>query len=46
MWGVFTKTPLWRWSSVSKPLCSHDRLVGEDGLLEFKAPLPHAQIEY
>ena len=26
--------------------CSPDRLVGEDGLLEIKAPLPHTQIEY
>jgi hypothetical protein len=26
--------------------CSPDRLVGDDGLLEIKAPLPHTQIEY
>jgi len=26
--------------------CSPDRLVGEEGLLEIKAPLPHTQIEY
>jgi hypothetical protein len=26
--------------------CSPDRLVGEDGLLEIKAPLPQTQIEY
>ena len=26
--------------------CSPDRLVGEDGLLESKAPLPHTQVEY
>ena len=26
--------------------CSPDRLIGEDGLLEIKAPLPHTQIEY
>jgi YqaJ-like recombinase protein len=26
--------------------CSPDRLVGGDGLLEIKAPLPHTQIEY
>ena len=26
--------------------CSPDRLVGEHGLLEIKAPLPHTQIEY
>jgi YqaJ-like viral recombinase domain len=26
--------------------CSPDRLVGEDGLLEIKAPLPHTQVEY
>jgi hypothetical protein len=26
--------------------CSPDRLVGDEGLLEIKAPLPHAQIEY
>ena len=26
--------------------CSPDRLVGHDGLLEIKAPLPHTQIEY
>ena len=26
--------------------CSPDRLVGQDGLLEIKAPLPHTQIEY
>jgi hypothetical protein len=26
--------------------CSPDRLVGNDGLLEIKAPLPHTQIEY
>ena len=26
--------------------CSPDRLVGNDGLLEIKAPLPHTQVEY
>jgi hypothetical protein len=26
--------------------CSPDRLVGADGLLEVKAPLPHTQVEY
>jgi hypothetical protein len=26
--------------------CSPDRLVGDDGLLEIKAPLPHTQGEY
>jgi len=26
--------------------CSPDRLVGEEGLLEIKAPLPHTQVEY
>jgi hypothetical protein len=26
--------------------CSPDRLVGDDGLLEIKAPLPHTQVEY
>jgi hypothetical protein len=26
--------------------CSPDRLVGEDGLLEIKAPLPHTQVKY
>jgi YqaJ-like viral recombinase domain len=26
--------------------CSPDRLVGSDGLLEIKAPLPHTQVEY
>ena len=26
--------------------CSPDRLVGDKGLLEIKAPLPHTQIEY
>jgi len=26
--------------------CSPDRLVGDDGLLEIKAPLPHIQVEY
>ena len=26
--------------------CSPDRLVGEAGLLEIKAPLPHTQVEY
>ena len=26
--------------------CSPDRLVGADGLLEIKAPLPHTQVEY
>jgi hypothetical protein len=26
--------------------CSPDRLVGEQGLLEIKAPLPHTQVEY
>jgi hypothetical protein len=26
--------------------CSPDRLVGKDGLLEIKAPLPHTQVEY
>jgi hypothetical protein len=26
--------------------CSPDRLVGGDGLLEIKAPLPHTQVEY
>ena len=26
--------------------CSPDRLVGEHGLLEIKAPLPHTQVEY
>jgi YqaJ-like viral recombinase domain len=26
--------------------CSPDRLIGEDGLLEIKAPLPHTQVEY
>jgi YqaJ-like viral recombinase domain len=26
--------------------CSPDRLVGEDGLLEIKVPLPHTQVEY
>ena len=26
--------------------CSPDRLVGDEGLLEIKAPLPHTQIEY
>jgi hypothetical protein len=26
--------------------CSPDRLVGEDGPLEIKAPLPHTQVEY
>ncbi len=26
--------------------CSPDRLVGDDGLLEIKAPMPHTQIEY
>jgi len=26
--------------------CSPDRLVGDQGLLEIKAPLPHTQIEY
>jgi len=26
--------------------CSPDRLVGEDGLLEIKAPLPQTQVEY
>ena len=26
--------------------CSPDRLIGDEGLLEIKAPLPHTQIEY
>jgi hypothetical protein len=26
--------------------CSPDRLVGDDGLLEIKAPLPQTQVEY
>jgi hypothetical protein len=26
--------------------CSPDRLVGDNGLLEIKAPLPHTQVEY
>ena len=26
--------------------CSPDRLVGDEGRLEIKAPLPHTQIEY
>jgi len=26
--------------------CSPDRLVGDEGLLEVKAPLPHTQVEY
>ena len=26
--------------------CSPDRLVGDDGLLEIKAPLPHTQVQY
>jgi hypothetical protein len=26
--------------------CSPDRLIGEDGLLEIKAPLPQTQVEY
>jgi len=26
--------------------CSPDRVVGGDGLLEIKAPLPHTQVEY
>jgi len=26
--------------------CSPDRLVGDDGLLEIKAPFPHTQVEY
>ena len=26
--------------------CSPDRLVGDDGLLEIIAPLPHTQVEY
>ena len=26
--------------------CSPDRLVGDDGLLEIKAPLPHTQVDY
>src|SRR5215472_2423599 len=26
--------------------CSPDRLVGDDGLLEIKAPLPHVQVDY
>ncbi len=26
--------------------CSPDRLVGDDGLLEIKAPVPHTQVEY
>jgi len=26
--------------------CSPDRLVGHEGLLEIKAPLPHTQVEY
>src|SRR5690349_19559129 len=26
--------------------CSPDRLVGDDGLLEIKAPLPHTQVKY
>jgi hypothetical protein len=26
--------------------CSPDRLVGEEGLLQIKAPLPHTQVEY
>ena len=26
--------------------CSPDRLVGNEGLLEIKAPLPHTQVEY
>src|SRR6516225_7482628 len=26
--------------------CSPDRLVGEEGMLEIKAPLPHTQVEY
>jgi hypothetical protein len=26
--------------------CSPDRLVGDDGLLEIKTPLPHTQVEY
>jgi len=26
--------------------CSPDRLVGDQGLLEIKAPLPHTQVEY
>lgn len=26
--------------------CSPDRLVGEDGLLEVKCPLPHTHVEY
>jgi len=26
--------------------CSPDRLVGDEGLLEIKAPLPHTQVEY
>jgi hypothetical protein len=26
--------------------CSPDRLIGADGLLEIKAPLPHTQVEY
>ena len=37
--------------SASSPMtitvgCSPDRLVGDDGLLEIKAPLPHTQVEY
>jgi hypothetical protein len=26
--------------------CSPDRLIGDEGLLEIKAPLPHTQVEY
>src|SRR5271169_5587073 len=26
--------------------CSPDRLVGDEGLLEIKAPLPHTQVDY
>jgi YqaJ-like viral recombinase domain len=26
--------------------CSPDRLVGDEGLLEIKAPLPHTQVQY
>jgi YqaJ-like viral recombinase domain len=26
--------------------CSPDRLVGDNGLLEIKAPLPHTQVDY
>jgi hypothetical protein len=32
--------------TITRSVCSPDRLVGDEGLLEIKAPLPHTQIEY